>query len=251
MADLGIAHEILPDYEEGTAASLDLAAHHLATKGSPYAFLVRRRTFLEYESKKETEQKYPLSREEVIEILLDHVGKFDSVISGAGVTSRELIEIRDKRGIRFNQDFYCLGAKGHASSIGMGIALAKSSKMVYVLDGDGSFFMHMGAAAQIGARKITNLRHIILNNLVHESAGGTPSVGDVVDFKKLGEGCGYAYAASASTKEEIVTHLSNMTNIQGSGLLEIKIKSFTRKDLKSLKVDPIVNKEQFMGFLDQ
>lgn len=251
LVDLGITYQVLPDFEEGAAEALDFASHHLRTTGSPYAFLVRRKTFLTYESNKENVQKYNLSRENVIEILLSQAGKFDSFISGAGLSSRELMEIRDKKDIKLNQDFYCLGAKGHASSIAMGIALAKPSKMVYILDGDGSFFMHMGAAAQIGARKIHNLRHIILNNQVHESAGGTPSVGDTVDFAKLGEGCGYAYSASASTESEIISHLNNMKNLQGSGLLEIKIKSFTRKNLKPLRVDPKENKEQFMAFLDQ
>ena len=253
LADLGITYEVLPFYEEGSAAALDLALHHLRTKGSPYAFLIRRKTFLPYESIKQTEtvQKYPLSREEVIQILLNQVGKFDIIVSGAGLSSRELIEIRDKRGDNLNQDFYCLGAKGHASSIAMGIALAKPSKMVYVLDGDGSFFMHMGAAAQIGARKIHNLRHIVLNNLVHESAGGTSSVGDVVDFVKLALGCGYSYAASATTQEEIISHLDKMKNLPGSGLLELKIRSFTRRDLRPLRVGPKENKEQFMSFLEQ
>ncbi|OMJ78491.1 hypothetical protein SteCoe_21690 [Stentor coeruleus] len=251
LADIGITNEVLPNYEEGAAAALDLAHFHLRTKNSPYAFLVRRKTFLTYESNKNTLQKYQLSREEALEILLNSVGKFDSVVSGAGLSSRELMELREKRGLLWNQDFYCLGAKGHASSIAMGIALAKPSKMVYILDGDGSFFMHMGACAQIGARKIGNLRHIIFNNEVHESAGGAPSVGDVVDFVKVAQGCGYAYAATASTKEEIVEHLEKMKDINGSGLLEIKIRSFTRKNLKPLRIDPKDNKDQFMNFLDQ
>ena len=251
LTDLGVTTEVLPFYEEGSAAALDLAHFHLRTKNSPYAFLVRRRTFVPYTSTKEMIQNFSLSREESIEILLQHVGKFDSIISGAGLSSRELIEVRESQGNLLNQDFYCLGAKGHASSIAMGIALAKPSKMVYILDGDGSFFMHMGAAAQIGTRKIHNLRHIVLNNHVHESSGGVPSVGDSVDFAKLAEGCGYAYAASASTKEDIIKHLENMKTVKGSALLEIKIRSFTRRNLKPLKIGPKENKENFMNFLDQ
>lgn len=251
LADLGVTSEVLPGYDEGAEAALDLAHFHLRTKGSPFAFLVRRKTFLTYTSTKETTQKHSLSREDAIHVMLEHIGKFDSLISGAGVSSRELIEIREKKGILFNQDFYCLGAKGHSSSIAMGIALAKPSKMIYVLDSDGSFFMHMGAAAQIGSRKIPNLRHIILNNHVHETSGGVPSVGDTVDFVKLAEGCGYVYSASASTKEEVIKHLENMKTIQGSGLLEIKIRSFSKLDTRPPKIGPKENKENFMDFLNQ
>ena len=252
LSDLGITYEVLPDFEEGAAESLDVALNHLNTKGTPYAFLVRRRTFLPYKrATPEPPAKYELSREEALDYLMEHIGKFDAVVSGAGLTSRELMEFREKKGLSMGQDFYCLGAKGHSSSIAMGIALAKPSKMVYVLDGDGSFFMHMGAAPQIGARKIHNLRHIIFNNHVHESAGGLASVGDCVDFVTLAEGSGYAYAGSASTLPEIKAHLDKMRNLPGSGLLEIKIRSFTRKDLKALQVGPKDNKDQFMTFLDQ
>lgn len=251
LSDLGITYEVLPDFEEGSASALDLAKSHLQNKGSPFAFLIRRSTFLPYKRKEDVPSKYELSREEALDFLVDHIGKFDAIISGAGLTSRELLEFRDSRGPVLGQDFYCLGAKGHASSIAMGVALAKPSKMVYILDGDGSFFMHMGAAPQIGARKLSNLRHIIFNNHVHESAGGMPSAGDCIDFVKLAQGSGYTYAGSASTKQEIKQHLDNMKNLNGSGLLEIKIRSFTRKDLKQLRVDPKDNKDQFMKFLDQ
>lgn len=49
LTDIGCAYEVLPDYEEGASAALDLAYYHLKNRGAPYAFLVRRQTFLKYD----------------------------------------------------------------------------------------------------------------------------------------------------------------------------------------------------------
>lgn len=136
---------MLPDYEEGAAQALDVALYHLTNRGSPYAFLVRRQCFLTYNIKNPVKHEFPLSREEAINALISHIGKFDPIVSTTGFPSRELYETR--KNAEYQQDFYCVGSMGHASSIAMGVALAKPSKTVYCLDGDGAFIMHMGAAA--------------------------------------------------------------------------------------------------------
>lgn len=89
---------------------------------------------------------------------------------------------------------------GHASSIAMGLALAKPSKSVICLDGDGAFIMHMGAAAQIGPRVLPNFKHILLNNGAHDSVGGQPTVGANIDFAEIARACGYKFVGVATTK---------------------------------------------------
>ena len=64
---------------------------------------------------------------------------------------------------------------GHASSIALGLALAKPNKSIVTLDGDGAVIMHMGALAAIGQRGPPNLRHIVFNNGAHDSVGGQPT----------------------------------------------------------------------------
>ena len=123
---------------------------------------------VKYDIKKSVNSDFPLSREQAIEHLVDKLGKYDVAVGTTGFPSRELYEMRVKKNMSIQQDFYCVGSMGHASSIAMGIALAKPSKKVYCFDGDGAFLMHMGAAAQIGARNVKNFRHILLNNGLKE-----------------------------------------------------------------------------------
>ena len=159
--------------------------------------------------------------------------------------------MRINRGQSTEQDFYTVGSMGHASSIAMGVALAKPSKKIFCLDGDGAFLMHMGAATQIGARDMTNIRHIVLNNGSHDSVGGQPTIGFDIDLSKIAEGCGYKFVASVSTKEELISTLQKAEKFEGTVFIEIKIKRKTRKDLGRPKSEPKDNKDLFMRFLDQ
>ena len=251
LTDMGVTYEVLPDYEEGAIAALDLAMHRLRTIGSPFAFLVRRQCFLKYNIKNPVTHDFPHSREEAIEALVKKLGKYDVVVATTGFASRELYEMRLRQGQSTQQDFYCVGSMGHASSIAMGIALAKPSRNVFCFDGDGGFIMHMGAAAQIGARDIPNLKHIVFNNGSHDSVGGQPTDGMTADFLQIARSCGYKFVQSAATTEEINKGFDALNSSVGPGFLEIKVKRKTRKDLGRPKSSPKDNKELFMKFLEQ
>ena len=49
--------------------------------------------------------------------------------------------------------------------------------------------MHMGSLAI--SSQFANLTHVILNNEAHDSVGGQPTKGDVVNFVKVAQACGY------------------------------------------------------------
>lgn len=251
LTDLGVTYEVLPDFEEGAAAALDVALHHLNNRAAPYAFLVRRATFTKYEPNERPSKPEQLLREQAIDTIINMIGKYDPVVCTSGFNSRELYSLRQKQSQDSPQDFYSLGARGHASSIAMGVAIAKPSKKVFCFDGDGSFLMHMGSAAQIGTRPLVNFRHIVFNNAVHESAGGAPTVANKIDFPSLAKACGYKYAASASTEEELKTNMQELLHAEGPSFLEVKVRRFTRNDLKNVPISPLDNKTNFMNFLDR
>src|SRR5260370_36552463 len=87
---------------------------------------------------------------------------------------------------------------GGAWGMDLGVAL-KVSMPVVVLEGDGGALMKLGSFATIGAYEPAGLIHIVLDNGVHDSTGGQPTVSGSVDFAGVALACGYCYAASCGT----------------------------------------------------
>ena len=69
-------------------------------------------------------------------------------------------------------NFYTWGSMGLASSIGLGLALARPELRVFVVDGDGSLLMNLGSLATIGWTRPANLVLIVWDNQVYGTTGG-------------------------------------------------------------------------------
>ena len=63
---------------------------------------------------------------------------------------------------------------GHATSYGLGIALAQPGRRVIVCNGDGSMLMSLGSLVTIAAQSPPNLVVIIMDNGVYEVTGAQP-----------------------------------------------------------------------------
>jgi sulfopyruvate decarboxylase subunit beta len=71
--------------------------------------------------------------------------------------------------------FYLQHAMGLASSVGLGIALARPELPVVVLDGDGSLLMNLGGLTTLARYRPTNLIHVVFDNESLLSVGGFPT----------------------------------------------------------------------------
>jgi sulfopyruvate decarboxylase subunit beta len=71
--------------------------------------------------------------------------------------------------------FYLQHAMGLASSMGLGIALAKPHVPVVVLDGDGSVLMNLGGLTTLARYRPRNLTHVVFDNESLLSVGGFPT----------------------------------------------------------------------------
>src|SRR5438045_7975329 len=71
--------------------------------------------------------------------------------------------------------FYLQHAMGLASSIGLGIALARPDRQVIVLDGDGSILMNLGGLTTLARYRPRNLVHVVFDNESLLSVGGFPT----------------------------------------------------------------------------
>ena len=71
--------------------------------------------------------------------------------------------------------FYLQHAMGLASSMGLGIALARPEVQVVVFDGDGSVLMNLGGLTTLARYRPRNLLHVVFDNESLLSVGGFPT----------------------------------------------------------------------------
>lgn len=214
---------------------------------APVALLVRKDTFAKYKSKRQPHQVSQLKREEALDQLLSLASSSDLVVSTTGKTSREVFELRVRRG-ESQRDFLTVGGMGHTASIALGVALGNPKRRVICLDGDGSVLMHMGALPIIGDLQPPNLVHVLLNNAAHESVGGQPTVAGKVDFAALTKACGYRAYRLVSSTDEIKANWAELVSQPGPVLLEVKISTGSRDDLGRPTSTAEENKRAFMDF---
>jgi phosphonopyruvate decarboxylase len=229
---LGIPFDILPADGRDLDRILDRASGHMADARMPYALVVRKNTFEKYSSIKTRPDPFDLSREEALICVIDNLRPGSVVVSTTGKLSRELFEYREHRSEGHGQDFLTVGSMGHASQIALAIAMNRTGRSIFCLDGDGAVLMHMGAMSIIGSRKPENYRHIVFNNGSHEA-------------------CGYAWAAEAWTEERIIHTMKALQDRPGPSFLEIKVSRGARKDLGRPTVSPAANKEAFMKYIGE
>ncbi len=113
------------------------------------------------------------------------------IIGGVGNSTFDLVPFDRPR------NFYMWNSMGMASSIGLGLALARPDLRVVVLDGDGSILMNLGSLATERASGVTNLVHIVWDNGGWEITGGQPAGSPFgVDLEAIARGCGFLKTAS-------------------------------------------------------
>lgn len=249
LETLGIPFEILPPDLENGKTALARAFEIMQSECKPYALVVRKGTFETYPPGVSSESNYEMTREDALKCIIDSLGEDDVVISTTGMTSRELYEYREAKGQGHERDFLTVGSMGHASSIALGIARAKPSRIVYCIDGDGALIMHMGALAVIGAQAPENFKHIVINNGVHDSVGGQPTAGFTIDIPDVARACGYQKTWQVENHEQLVSVLQELHHTSGPCLLEVRVRKGVRANLGRPTTTPQQNKEAFMKFL--
>lgn len=218
----------------------------------PVALMIRKDTFEPYKATGgQAAPEFEMTREHAIGAVIEALDENDAVISTTGKISRELYEHRDRTGLGHQRDFLTVGAMGHASQIAMGIALAQPDRQVICLDGDGAMLMHMGAAAIVGAAKLANFKHVILNNGVHDSVGGMATAGLRVSFTEIVKGCGYTEGWRVERRDDMSKKLAQLRSARGPAMLEIMVRQGARSDLGRPQTSPIENKTAFKKFLSQ
>lgn len=244
-----IPYTILSGDEEEALAQAREAARDCLRRSAPCAIVVRKGTFSDFKLSHSAGGDFPMSREDALKNVAALLPADAVIVSTTGKLSRELFELREARGEGHARDFLTVGSMGHASSIALGIALAKPQRPVYCFDGDGALIMHLGALSNIGAAAPRNYTHIIFNNGAHESVGAQPTLGLAIDVPAIARACGYSSAVTVSTAEELAGALKE--GAPGPRLIEIKVAVRSRPDLGRPTTTPIGNRDSFMQSLGE
>lgn len=226
-----IPYTVLKDDDGQFAEAVKEAAIYCKKTRQPYALIAPKGVMAATEKANNTDDTYPMSREEAIEAVLDHMPEDTIYSATTGRATRELFFLREKRGETKAHDFLNVGSMGHASSVALGIALERPERNVVVLDGDSAAMMHMGAMTMVSKLDVPNFMHIVLNNGAHESVGGQPSAGHKVDFTRIAEGCGYETVHHfVTTKEELIEALHALRGCGKASFIDCRIhKGLSRK----------------------
>src|SRR2546422_9411240 len=110
-----------------------------------------------------------MNRLEATRIVVELAGDAP-IIASLGHPAYDLFAAGDRP-----ENLYTWGSMGLASSIGLGLAIARPDLRVFVLDGDGSLLMNLGSLATIGWSAPDNLVLIVWDNEEYGTTGGQKS----------------------------------------------------------------------------
>ena len=257
-----IPWEHFPAESTAVAPTLQRALRHLRTEHRPFALLMRKGTIAPRPPRtvRRVSPSEPVrptgetttdptrwpTRADALRRLLDHTPPEEGtvVIATTGYTGRELFALADRP-----NHFYLVGSMGCATAVGLGLARARPDLRVVVIDGDGAALMRMGTFATIGAQAGGNLIHLLLDNQMHESTGGQPTVSPGVRFAGIAAACGYPRATESDRLDALDTLLTGERTAPGPRFLHLRIRPGIADRLPRPDLTPVQVKERLMSHI--
>jgi sulfopyruvate decarboxylase subunit beta len=175
-----------------------------------------------------------MARFEAIYEIMEYIDD-ELVVCNIGFPSRELYEINDR-----SRNFYMIGSMGLASSIGLGLALAKPNEDVVVIDGDGSLLMNMGSLVTVFANNPSNLTWIVIDNGAYGSTGNQDTYAQLVDLVDIAESVGFKNSYDFKNVD-----LKEIIKSDDASFIVYKTEAGNSK-APIIDLDPITIKERFM-----
>jgi sulfopyruvate decarboxylase subunit beta len=177
-------------------------------------------------------------RSEVLKTLIPIISD-KLVVCNIGLPSQELHLLDDQP-----SNFYMLGTMGLASSIGLGLALAQSDKVI-AIDGDGSVLTNFGTLPTIANNVADNFVLLIVDNGSYGSTGDQPTyAGRKTSLAAVARACGCENVIECQA-EETATVLQNALDSDKMTIIVCKCESGNIK-VPVIDIDPVVIKDRFM-----
>ena len=259
LTTMEIPWELFPAERPALGAALDRAQAHLHESGRPYALVMPKGCVAPYALTAETRPgqntaRAPAilephrcapearpSRQAALQAVVAHTPVDSTVVLAAtGFCGRELYAIAD----RPNQ-LYMVGSMGCVAPLALGVALARPDLTVVAIDGDGAALMRLGAFATLGTYGPPNLRHLLLDNGVHDSTGGQATVSPSVSFAEIAAACGYATSLETDDTSRIATWLRTPA-AAGPSFARLLIRAGTAEGLPRPSMSPVEVKQRLL-----
>lgn len=206
---LGIKYMILDEtYKE----QIKYCNNYMNKEKKSIAIIVKKDTFLKYGKEINNKNNNILTREEVLETIIDNLNNEEYIISTTGKTSREIFEIRERKDMTHSNDFLTVGSMGHTASLALGISLF-TEKNIYCIDGDGSMLMHFGGLAVAIQNAKDNFKYILINNGCHESVGKQPTIAYNIEINKILTGFGFNDVIIVNNKNELLLGINKLKRV--------------------------------------
>ena len=251
---LGVPWEPFPTEADQVAPVLERADRWMSEHSKPYALLMSKGS-VESWSRTATrlrpaiapatlvDRSAPVARRgEFLAALRAAAGPTDVLVATTGYTGRELYSHGDQP-----SNFYMVGSMGCASSLGLGVAIARPQHRVIVVDGDGAALMRLGALATIGAENPPNLIHVVLDNGQHESTGGQQTVTDSTDLAAVAVACGYPVVERVTQPRDLARLVADHTS--GSVFIHAPIHAGVQGNLPRPTISPPEVADRFRSHL--
>ena len=145
-----------------------------------------------------------------VKAINSHLG--DAVVVGTMTPNRYWEQVSERPEL----DLPIFGAMGKASSVALGLALARPDVKVLVLDGDGSVLMNLGTLVTIAGQRPANLVHFVFEDGVYFSTGGqsVPGAG-TFDLAGIAKSAGFRESLRFDDLEEFVGELPGVLSKRG------------------------------------
>jgi thiamine pyrophosphate-dependent acetolactate synthase large subunit-like protein len=143
----------------------------------------------------------------------------EPIVASLGHPAYDLFAAKDRPA-----NFYTWGSMGLASSIGLGLAIARPDLRVFVLDGDGSLLMNLGSLATIGWARPENLVVIVWDNGTYATTGGQDTAtAHGADLEGVARALGAAGTATVHDRRGLTTAVNVARTDPGPWVIVAKV----------------------------
>ncbi len=144
----------------------------------------------------------------------------DAIVVGTMTPNRYWDAVSEKPDL----DLPVFGAMGKASSVGLGLALARPDRRVVVLDGDGALLMNLGTLVTIAEQEPANLVHFVFEDGAYVTTGGQPVPGaGKFTLTDMARGAGIHESYELDNLEDLVSRLPEILTTRGPVFVALKV----------------------------